>query len=72
MDESNNTTALEAASLDAQRAATQVQVQRARQALTDAQAKTADFVRQHPVVCIGGAVVAGYLLGRVAAHRWLR
>lgn len=53
-------------------AAAQEQLQRARQALAQAQTKSADFIRQHPVVCLSGALVAGYLLGRVAARRWLR
>lgn len=73
MAENSSVDAVQAANLAAQRAAAaQAQLQRARQALGEAQHKTADFVRQHPVVCIGGALVAGYLLGRVAARRWLR
>jgi ElaB/YqjD/DUF883 family membrane-anchored ribosome-binding protein len=56
----------------AQRDAAQAQLDRARVALKQAQDKTADFVRLHPGVCIGGALLAGYLMGRVAAKRWLR
>ena len=72
MDENSDLQTTQAASINAQRAAAQVQMQRAKQALASAQNKTADFVRQHPVVCMSGALVAGYLLGRVAARRWLR
>ena len=52
--------------------AARAQLLRAQAALKQAQEKTADFVRAHPGICIGGALLGGYLLGRVAARRWLR
>ena len=30
-----------------------------------------DFIREHPGMCIAGAVGAGYIVGRLAARRWL-
>lgn len=29
------------------------------------------FIRQNPGICIAGAAAAGYVIGRLAARRWL-
>lgn len=30
-----------------------------------------DFIREHPGICIAGALGAGYVVGRLASRRWL-
>lgn len=30
-----------------------------------------EFIREHPGICIAGALGAGYVVGRLASRRWL-
>jgi len=45
---------------------------RAREALEEYNRRAIDFVREHPGICIAGALGAGYIVGRLASRRWLR
>ena len=40
-----------------------------RQQALDLEGQVRDTVRQNPVVCLLGAVAAGYLVGRIVARR---
>src|SRR5690606_35382634 len=47
-------------------------IRQAEEVLADLNARTMTFVREHPGVCIAGALALGYLVGRAASRRWLR
>jgi hypothetical protein len=49
----------------------QARLQQAQEALAQAQQRALGFVRQNPIPCLVGGLVAGYLLGRLARSRWL-
>ena len=42
-----------------------------RDMLEDYNRSAMDFIREHPGICIAGALGAGYVVGRLAARRWL-
>lgn len=42
-----------------------------RDQLQHANHQAVEFIREHPVTCIAGAVAVGYLVGRMASNRWL-
>jgi ElaB/YqjD/DUF883 family membrane-anchored ribosome-binding protein len=44
----------------------------ARETLEQYNRRTIEFIREHPGICIAGALGAGYLFGRIASQRWLR
>lgn len=43
-----------------------------RDSLEDYNESAQSFIRRHPVACIAGALGTGYVLGRLAARRWLK
>lgn len=47
-------------------------LRQAEEVLTDLNARATTFIREHPGVCIAGALALGYLVGRAASKRWLR
>jgi hypothetical protein len=49
----------------------QEKLEQAQAALAQAQEKALGFIRENPVPCLVGGLVAGYLLGRLARSRWL-
>ena len=72
MTETSNAESTQALQRTANQTAAADQVEAASRAFALTRDRTADFIRKHPVLCIGGALTVGYLLGRVAARRWLR
>ena len=46
-------------------------LEHAQELLLEANARVLDFVKEHPVPCLIGAVAVGYVVGRAAAKRWL-
>lgn len=47
-------------------------LRQAEEMLTDLNDRAMTFIREHPGVCIAGALALGYLVGRAASKRWLR
>lgn len=50
----------------------QDQLRHYEEALADFNDRAQIFIREHPGVCIAGALALGYLVGRAASRRWLR
>lgn len=44
-------------------------LQEARKNLTDLNAKTVKFIREHPGTCLLGALAVGFVVGRIASRR---
>lgn len=42
-----------------------------REQLQEYNERATEFIRENPALCLAGAVAAGFLLGKLARHRWL-
>ncbi|RMG19575.1 MAG: hypothetical protein D6729_04830 [Deltaproteobacteria bacterium] len=50
-------------------ASLEVRLASLREGLAEADRRTRDFVREHPLLSLAGAVAAGYLVGRLFSRR---
>lgn len=44
-------------------------LEEAKERLGDLNDKAKDFIRENPVACVAGAVVVGFLIGRLASRK---